>query len=71
VRAVPSAVTRVIGAVARPFKPIVQDMTSMFGWFDTGRYVANPRRQGELFGSPPTAEVAIARLTNELVKKTS
>ena len=67
VRAIPSAITRVIGAVAGPFKPIVHDMTAMFGWFDTGRYVANPRRQEQLFGPAPTAEAAIARLTNELV----
>jgi hypothetical protein len=40
--------------------------TLMFGWFDTGRYVADPRRQAQLFGPPPTAEDAIARLTNEL-----
>ncbi|MGN7200439.1 SDR family oxidoreductase [Arthrobacter sp. SAFR-044] len=68
VRAVPSAVTRSIGAVAGRFWPIVQDMTAMFGWFDTGRYVANPRRQEQLFGPPPTAEDAIGRLTKELVK---
>lgn len=68
VRAVPSGVVRFIGAVAGRFKPIVQDMTAMFGWFDTGRYVANPRRQEQLFGPPPTAEDAITRLTNELVK---
>lgn len=68
VRAVPSAVTRSIRAVAGRFWPIVQDMTAMFGWFDTGRYVADPRRQEQLFGPPPTAEDTIARLTNELVK---
>lgn len=68
VRAVPSAVTRVIGAVAGPFKPIVQDMAAMFRWFDTGRYIANPRRQEQLFGSPPTAEDAVTRLTSELVE---
>ncbi|MDQ0677159.1 uncharacterized protein YbjT (DUF2867 family) [Arthrobacter pascens] len=68
VRAVPSAVTRSVGALAGRFWPIVQDMTAMFGWFETGRYVADPRRQEQLFGPPPTAEDAIARLTNELVK---
>ena len=68
VRAVPSAVTRSIGALAGRFWPIVQDMTAMFGWFDTGRYVADPRRQEQLFGPPPTAEDAIARLTNELIQ---
>ena len=66
--AIPSALTRLIGAVAGRFSPIVQDMTAMFGWFDTGRYVANPRRQEQLFGPPPTAEDAMARVTNELVK---
>lgn len=40
----------------------------MFGWFDTGLYVADPRRQAQLFGPPPTADDAIARLTNELAK---
>ncbi|MDQ0634153.1 uncharacterized protein YbjT (DUF2867 family) [Arthrobacter pascens] len=68
VRAVPSALTRLIGALAGRFSPIVQDMTAMFGWFDTGRYVANPRRQEQLFGPPPTAEDVMARVTNELVK---
>jgi uncharacterized protein YbjT (DUF2867 family) len=68
VRAIPPAVTRSLGVVAGRFWPIVQDMTAMFGWFDTGRYVADPRRQEQLFGPPPTAEDAITRLTNELVK---
>ena len=66
--AVPSAVARAAGAVAGRFMPIVKDMAAMFGWFDTGRYVADPRRQEQLFGPPPTAEDALARLTDELVK---
>jgi uncharacterized protein YbjT (DUF2867 family) len=66
--AVPSPVTRAAGAVAGRFMPIVQDMAAMFGWFDTGRYVADPRRQGQLFGTVPTAEDALARLTDELGK---
>ncbi len=64
--AVPSPVTRAAGAVAGPFMPIVKDMAAMFGWFDTGRYVADPRRQEQLFGPVPTAEEALARLTDEL-----
>jgi hypothetical protein len=40
----------------------------MFGWFDRGRYVADPRRQEQLFGPVPTAEDALARLTDELGK---
>jgi hypothetical protein len=43
-------------------------MTAMFGWFDTGRYVANPRRQEQLFGPPPPAEDAIGRLTREFAE---
>jgi uncharacterized protein YbjT (DUF2867 family) len=66
--AVPSAVTRAAGAVTGRFMPIVGDMAAMFGWFDTGRYVADPRRQEQLFGPVPTAEDAIARLTDELGK---
>lgn len=66
--AVPSPVTRAAGAVAGRFMPIVQDMAAMFGWFDTGRYVADPRRQEQLFGTVPTAEDAIVRLTDELGK---
>jgi hypothetical protein len=46
--------------------PIVKDMAAMFGWFDRGGYVADPRRQEQLFGPVPTAEAAIARLTDEL-----
>ncbi len=46
--------------------PTVKDMAAMFGWFDSGRYVADPRRQEQLFGPAPTAEDTIARLTDEL-----
>jgi uncharacterized protein YbjT (DUF2867 family) len=66
VRAVPSGIARVAGAVAGPFMPILTDMTAMFRWFDTGRYVADPRRQQELFGPAPRAEDALAELTEEL-----
>ncbi|MGI5196243.1 NmrA family NAD(P)-binding protein [Streptomyces sp. CA-288835] len=64
--AVPSAVARAAGAFAGRFMPLVKDMTAMFGWFDTGRYAADPRRQEQLFGPVPTAEDAIARFTDEL-----
>ena len=66
--AVPSPVTRAAGAVAGRFMPIVQDMAAMFGWFDRGRYVADTRRQEQMFGPVPTAEDALARLTDELGK---
>ncbi|MFD3505158.1 hypothetical protein [Streptomyces sp. NPDC058678] len=64
--AVPSAVVRAAGAVLGRFMPLVKDMAAMFGWFDTGRYVADPRRQEQLFGPVPTAEDALARYTDEL-----
>ncbi|MFE2424232.1 SDR family oxidoreductase [Streptomyces hokutonensis] len=64
--AVPSAVVRAAGAVVGRFNPVVKDMAAMFGWFDTGRYVADPRRQEQLFGPVPTAEDVLAQFTDEL-----
>ncbi|WP_328825998.1 SDR family oxidoreductase [Streptomyces sp. NBC_00252] len=64
--AVPSVVVRAAGAVVGRFNPVVKDMAAMFGWFDTGRYVADPRRQQQLFGPVPTAEEALGRYTDEL-----
>jgi hypothetical protein len=46
--------------------PLIKDMAAMFRWFETGRYVADPRRQEQLFGPVPTAEEALARFTDEL-----
>ncbi|MFJ1732965.1 SDR family oxidoreductase [Streptomyces sp. NPDC088254] len=66
VRAVPSAVVQVAGALVGPFKPIVKDMAAMFRWFDTGRYVADTTRQTQMFGPAPTAEDTIGRLAAEL-----
>ncbi|TMR93069.1 SDR family oxidoreductase [Nonomuraea basaltis] len=64
--AVPSAVARAAGAVAGRFMPLIKDMAAMFRWFDTGRYIADPRRQEQLFGSVPTAEDVLARYSDEL-----
>jgi uncharacterized protein YbjT (DUF2867 family) len=41
------------------------DMAAMLEWFETGRYVANTTRQGEVF-SIPTAEDAIERFITSL-----
>jgi uncharacterized protein YbjT (DUF2867 family) len=46
--------------------PMANDMAAMMQWFQTGRYVADPTRQREVFGQVPTAEDAIARLINSL-----
>jgi hypothetical protein len=35
-------------------------------WFQTGRYIADPTRQREVFGQVPTAEDAISRLVRSL-----
>jgi uncharacterized protein YbjT (DUF2867 family) len=64
--AVPSAVARAAGAVAGRFMPLVKDMAAMFSWFDTGRYVADTRRQEQLFGPVPTADDVLGRYTDEL-----
>ena len=40
---------------------MIRDMGAMMRWFQTGRYVADPARQGEVFGEAPTAEEAIAK----------
>ncbi|WAU82331.1 SDR family oxidoreductase [Streptomyces sp. Qhu-G9] len=64
--AVPSAVARAAGAVTVRFMPLIKDLAAMFRWFETGRYVADPRRQEQLFGPAPTAEEALARYTDEL-----
>ena len=37
-------------------------MGAMFRYFQTGRYVADPKRQAEVFGAVPTAEDAVERL---------
>ncbi|SDE24976.1 SDR family oxidoreductase [Glycomyces harbinensis] len=66
VRAVPGGVARAAGAVTGRFVPIVKDMAAMFRWFDTGRYVADPHRQEQLFGPAPKAEDVLARLADEL-----
>ncbi|QJT06399.1 SDR family oxidoreductase [Streptomyces asoensis] len=64
--AVPSVVVRAVGAVVGRFYPVVKDMAAMFGWFETGRYVADSRRQEQLFGPVPTAKDVLARFTDEL-----
>lgn len=70
VRAVPGGIARALGAVTGPFIPIVKDMAAMFRWFDIGRYVADTRRQEQLFGPAPKAEDVLARLTDELRDRT-
>jgi uncharacterized protein YbjT (DUF2867 family) len=63
---IPAVVTNIAGSVLGRFNPMVKDMAAMLRWFQTGGYVADPTRQGEVFGKVPTAEDAIARLLGSL-----
>jgi hypothetical protein len=45
---------------------MLRDMSAMFDWFETGKYVADTSRQAEVFGPVPTAEEAIARFARSL-----
>jgi hypothetical protein len=66
VRAIPAGLINTAGAVVGRFSPMVKDLTAMRHWFRTGQYVADPTRQGEVFGQVPTAEDAIGRLVRRL-----
>jgi uncharacterized protein YbjT (DUF2867 family) len=66
VRTVPAGLINGAGAVVGRFNPTVKDMAAMMQWLGTGRYVADPARQREVFGPVPTAEDAIARLLSNL-----
>ena len=47
------------------------DLVAMFEYFRSGRYVADTRRQAEVFGSVPIAEEAMRRRLAALVPATS
>ena len=66
VRTIPAGVINAAGAVVGRFSSTVNDMAAMMRWFQTGRYVADPSRQREVFGQLPTPEEAIARLLGSL-----
>ena len=62
VNSLPTPVMRAMGLAMPPMK----DLAAMVDWFATGNYVANTRRQAELFGAVPKAEDAIARFAERL-----
>jgi uncharacterized protein YbjT (DUF2867 family) len=66
VRTVPAGLINAAGAVLGRFSLMIKDLAEMLRWFQTGRYVADPTRQREVFGQVPTAEEAIARLVRSL-----
>jgi uncharacterized protein YbjT (DUF2867 family) len=66
VRTVPARLLRGVGRTLAPVAPMADDMSRMIAWFQTGRYVADTTRQGQVFGPVPTAEDAVARLLTGL-----
>lgn len=62
VRSVPMPVLKAAGLVVGRFNPMVKDLAAMIAWFQTGRYIADTRRQAEVFGPPPAAGDAVRRL---------
>jgi uncharacterized protein YbjT (DUF2867 family) len=66
VRTIPAGLITTAAAVLGRFNPMVKDLGAMMRWFQTGQYVADPVRQGEVFGEVPTAEDAISRLIRSL-----
>lgn len=66
VRSIPAGLLRGAGKILGGGVPLVRDMSAMIDWFQTGRYVADTTLQQEVFGPPPTAEGAVARLLTEL-----
>jgi uncharacterized protein YbjT (DUF2867 family) len=66
VKTIPAGLIIAAGTVVGRFSPMVKDMVAMMRWFQTGRFVADPSRQREVFGQVPTAEDAIARLVGSL-----
>jgi uncharacterized protein YbjT (DUF2867 family) len=66
VRTIPAGVINGVSTVVGKVSPMVNDMGAMSRWFQTGRYVADPTRQREVFGEVPTAEQAIARFVQTL-----
>lgn len=63
---VPAVALRVAGTLLAPVSPTGKDMSAMIDWFQTGRYVADTARQRAVFGPPPAAEEAVARLVRGL-----
>lgn len=49
-----------------PINPMAKDFGAMMDWFQSGHYVADTSRQREVFGPPPTAKDAVARLITSL-----
>jgi uncharacterized protein YbjT (DUF2867 family) len=69
VRPIPAGLINTAATVVGMFSPMARDLGAMMRWLQTGRYVADPARQREVFGEVPTAEDAISRLVRSLGHK--
>jgi uncharacterized protein YbjT (DUF2867 family) len=63
---IPGRPLSALGSLIGWANPYVNEMSKMFRWFESGEYVAETRRQREVFGPPPAPEQAIAGFLSEL-----
>ena len=66
IRTIPGGLISGVATVLGPVNPMLKDIAAMLKWFETGNYVADTSRQGEVFGRVPTAEDAIASFVRSL-----
>ena len=59
-------VIKTVGTIGGLFLPFMRDMMAMGRYFETGKYVADTKLQGELFGHVPTIEDTARRALADL-----
>jgi len=59
-------VIKTVGTIGGLFLPFMRDMMAMGRYFETGKYVADTKQQGELFGPVPTIEDTARRALADL-----
>ena len=59
-------VIKTVGTIGGLFLPFMRDMMAMGRYFETGKYVADTKLQGELFGPVPTIEDTARRALADL-----
>src|SRR5437773_912530 len=59
-------VSTTVGTIGGLFLPFMRDMMAMGRYFETGKYVADTKLQGELFGPVPTIEDTARRALADL-----
>ena len=66
VRSVPHVVMKPLTTAVGRVVPAIADLGTMLAWFETGKYVADTPRQGEVFGHVPSLEEAVADFARRL-----